>query len=90
MIDDPVENASDNDTNPNCGEAGQMNGADRGGTQCFEHEIAIGHAVERIRCRPVEPERFRGHRPVDRKRGSRQRCGAKRRFIEAGAGVAQS
>ncbi len=72
------------------GEAGKMNGAYRGGAQGFEHEIAIGHAVERIRCRPVEPKRFRGHRPVDRERGSSQRRGAERRFIEAGAGVAQS
>jgi len=67
-----------------------MNGANRGSTQGFEHEIAIGHAVERICRRAVESKRFCGHRPVDGKRGSGQRGGAERRFIEAGAGIAQS
>ena len=60
--------ASESATKPNCGVAQstissakrrQVDGADRRGGEGFEHEIAIGHAVERIGGRPVEAERLR-------------------------------
>ena len=64
------------------GEARQMHGGDRGGRQRLQHEVAVGDRIERIRHRPVEAERLRGHRAVDRERGAGERRGAERGFVE--------
>ena len=94
-----MEKASDSLTKPNCGvvhkhdllgEARQMDGADRGGRQRLEREIAVGDAVERIGRRPVEAERLRGGVAVDRKRGAGQRRGAERAFVQPRARIRRS
>ncbi len=70
MIEEPVVNSSDRPDEAELrrrpehdflGEARQMHRRDRRGGQRFEHEIAVGDAVERIGGRAVEAERLRGH-----------------------------
>ena len=91
MIEEPVVNLSlrrdeaemrrapDHDL---LGQPRQMRGADRGGRQHFEHEIAGRDGIERIGHRPVEAERLRRHVAVDREGRAGQRRRAERRFVE--------
>ena len=72
------------------GEARQMDGADRGRRQRLEDEVAIGDAVERIGGRPVEAERLRRGKAVDRKRGAGERRGAERAFVEPVARIGET
>ena len=49
----------------------------------LEHEIAVGHCIERIAHRPIEAQLFRGHGAVDREGGAGKGCRPQRRFIHA-------
>ena len=98
MIELPVVNASDSRmkrirrAGPDddlLGEARQVHGADRGGGQELQREIAVRHGVQRVRRRPVEAQRGRGHAAVDRERGARQRRRAQRAYIQPARGVGQ-
>ena len=53
-------------------------------------EIAIGDRVERVRHRPVEPERLRRHGAVDGKRRAGERAGAERTFIQPTARIGEA
>ena len=72
------------------GKARQMHGGDRGGGEGLQHEIAVGHRVERVRHRPVEAERLRGHLAVDRKRGAGERRGAERGLVQPLARIGEA
>ena len=72
------------------GEAREVHGADRGRGERLEHEIAVGDGIERVRGRPVEAERRRGHEAVDRERGAGERRGAERALVEAPARVGEA
>ena len=63
------------------GEARQVHRRDRGGGQRLQDEVAVGDRVERVRHRPLEPERLGGHVAVDRERGTGQRRGAERGLV---------
>ena len=67
-----------------------MDGAKTRRRERLDGEVAVGDAVERIGRRPVEAERLGRHRAVDRERGSSERGGAERAFIEAGAGIGEA
>ena len=91
MIEEPVVNLSDSAHEADqrrrphhdlLGEPRQMHGADRRRRQRLQHEIAVGDGVERIRRRPVEAERLRGHVAIEIERGAGKRRRAERRFIE--------
>ena len=56
----------------------------------LQHEVAVGDRVERIRHRPVEAERLRGHVAVERERGAGERGGAERRFVEPLARIGEA
>ena len=62
----------------------------RGGGQGFEHEVAVGHAIERIGGRAIETERFRREGAVDRKGGAGERRSAERTLVEPRAGVTET
>ena len=72
------------------GEPRQMHRADRRGGERLHHEVAVGHGVERIRGRPVEAERLRGHLAVERKRRAGERRGAERAFIQPLARIGEA
>ena len=59
-----------------------MHRRDGGGGQRLQHEVAVGDGVERIRHRPVEAERLRGHVAVDRERRAGERRGAERHLVQ--------
>ena len=59
-----------------------MHDGDGAGRQRFQHKIAVGDGVERIRHRPRKTERLRGHAAIDRERRSGKRGGAERAFVE--------
>ena len=99
MIDEPVENASDKRTKPNCGVVHKtISSANRercvaqirGARQRLQREIAVRDAVERICGRPVKAERSGGHIAVDREGCAGKRRGAERAFIEALARVPET
>ena len=82
MIEEPVVNLSDSLHQPGerrgpdhdlLGEPRQMHGGDRSRRQRLHHEVAVGDGVERIRRRPVEAERLRGHVAVEIERGAGER-----------------
>ena len=92
MIEEPVVNLSDSCDEADqrrgpdhdlLGEARQMHRADRGRGQRLQHEVAVGHGIERIRRRPVEAERLRRHVAVDRKRRAGERRRAERAIRSA-------
>ena len=64
-----------------------MDPGDRGGGQELEREVAIGHGVDRVRGRPVEPERGRGRQAIDREAGAGKRRRAERAFVQPRPGV---
>ena len=99
MIEEPVVNLSDSLRKPTSGEVqitissakrDRCTEAMRRRGERFQHEIAVGHRIERVRGRPVEAERLGGHGAVERKRGAGQRRGAQRAFIAAPAGVGEA
>ena len=53
-----------------------------GRRQVIECEIAIGHGIETVGCRLCETQRLRGHLPVDRESGARQRGAAQRTLVQ--------
>ena len=92
MIEEPVVNLSDSadeaelrrhPDNDLLGEPRQVDGRDGGRGERFEREVAVGDAVERVRHRPVEAQRFRRLVPVDRKRRAGKRGRAERAFVQA-------
>jgi hypothetical protein len=60
-----------------------------GGREKLQREVAVGHGIERIGARPVEPQRLRRHLPVDGKGRARQRSRAKGAFVHPHAGIAE-
>jgi hypothetical protein len=71
------------------GKAREMHRGDRRRGQRLQHEVAIRHGIERIGSRPIESQRFRCHRAVDRKRGAGERAGSERRLVEPAARVSK-
>ena len=67
-----------------------MHDGDSAGRQRFQHEIAVGDGVERVRHRPRKAERLRGHAAIDRERRAGQRGGAERAFVEAGPRIGEA
>ena len=72
------------------GETRQVGGADRGGRQKFEREVAVGHAVKAVGGGAVEAQGARGHLAVNREAGAGQRRRTKRGFVQAFAGIGKS
>ena len=68
----------------------QVHGADAGGGQEFEGEIAVGDAIERIGGRAVEAEGGGGHVAVDGKGGAGEGGRPERAFVHADAGVVEA
>ena len=67
-----------------------MHGGDGARRQRFQHEIAIGDGVERVRRRARKTERLRRHGAIERKRRTGKRAGAKRAFVEPFARVGET
>ena len=99
MIEEPVVKRSESLTKPNCGvapehdllgEAREMHGADRGGGERLQREVAVGDGVERVRRRPVEAERRRrsraGRSGRPCRRAPRRRAGTR----SAAAGIGEA
>ena len=63
---------------------------DRGRRQEFYYKIAVRHGIDGIGSRAVEAERRGTCLAVDRERGSGQRCGAERAFVEPGQAIAEA
>ena len=59
-----------------------MHRRDRRRRKRFQHEVAVGDGIERIRHRTIEAECFRGHVAVDREGRAGKRRGAEWAFIE--------
>ncbi len=71
------------------GEARQVHGADRGGGERLQDEVAVGDAVERVVGRLVEAERLRCRLPVDGERRAGERRRAERALVEPRARVGE-
>ena len=82
----PRRRAPDHDL---LGEARQMHRRDRRGAQELQREVAVRHGIERIGGRPVETQRLRRHRAVDRERGAGQRRAAQRAFVQPAAAIGE-
>ena len=72
------------------GKARQMNGANSGSRKRLQHEVAVGHRIERVRRRPREAELLRGHVAIERERCAGKRPRAERRFIEPRARIGKA
>ncbi len=99
MIEEPVVNLSDSLRKPTSGEVqitissakrDRCTDAIAAAAERLQHEIAVGHRIERVGGRPVEAERLGGHGAVERKRGAGQRRGAERAFVEPAAGIGEA
>ncbi len=67
-----------------------MHGADRGGRHELDQAVPVRDGVEGIPGRSVEPQRRRGHVPVDGKGCPREGSGAERGFVQPRAGIAKA
>ncbi len=72
------------------GEAREVHGADGGGGQRLQHEVAVGDGIQRIGGGPVEAQRLRRGFPVDGEGGAGQRRRAERGFVQPRAGIPQA
>ena len=96
---DPVVQRSGRRTKPNGADIQTMissarrdrcTDADRGGRDELDQAVPVRDGVEGIPGRSVEPQRRRGHVPVDGKGCPREGSGAERGFVQPGAGIAKA